>query len=89
MSQSLPWVVRKRPGSGPKQRASETSLDVAATDSIVIDLGNYRFVIRHSWDGAGLLVSTERGQRKGPPLALRISQNNQLVLWSEFSDKSN
>lgn len=86
MSQPFfPWKVRKRRGSGQKQRASETALGIAPADSIVIDLGVYRLVIRQSWDGKGVLISSEHGQRKGPPLALRISQNNQVVLWSEFS----
>lgn len=90
MTKELEWYVRKRPGIDAKFASQEESLEVGVTDSLILDLGDYRFVIRRSEEG--LLVSTERGDLrvvKGPRMALQISQPNQIVLWAEFSSEPN
>jgi hypothetical protein len=77
------WQVRKRQGVGAQFQESEIPLDVKRTDTIVIDLGDYKFLIRPSPEG--ILLSAERGKVFGPPLALRISQPYQVTLWAEHS----
>ena len=90
MTKGLTWDVRKRRGIDAKYASSEENIDIGVSEALIIDLEDYRFVIRRSEEG--LLVSTERGDLrvvKGPRMALRISQPNQIVLWAEFSSEPN
>lgn len=83
MRQPTKWQVSKRKGVGAQFQESEIRLDVKRTETIVIDSGDYKFLIRPSPEG--VLLSAERGKVDGPPLALRISQPHQVTLWAEHS----
>ena len=88
MTQELIWGVRRRPGVGSQFAKEEQQLDVKVGETLVLDLGDYRFLIRRSIEG--LRVSTERGRdMKGHRIALRISQPNEIILWGEFAAEPN
>ena len=80
------WIVKKRPGPGRKQVRQEAPIDLSATDALVFEMGEYRFVL-HLQD-EGLALATERAGRQvldGPPLTIRMTTRGKAILSARFT----